>query len=368
MAEHIIEVEGVTFGYDPAEPVIREVSFTIDEPGFVCIIGPNGVGKSTLIKCINGIIKPTEGSVRVLGRDVGDYGLKELARVVGYVPVMTNDFNVMTVLDTVLLGRYSRQRWKTTAEDVDIAYKALEVMEIPHLAMRNFNELSAGQHQKVAIARALASGSRMLMLDEPLSALDARVRMELRYEIRRLVKKLGITVLHVTHDQEEAMSVSDRIVLMRYGTIAESGSPLDIYRKPSSVFAANFIGETNLMECTVSDRSKNGKTKVKLRGGREMRASKTDFNVGDPVVISVRPEHVYSANDGLEATVESIVFMGTYWRIRTLAESRDYVEYNVPADEEIPEVGDTVHLVFNKKAVTVFARPQGGIEEEIRLE
>ena len=99
-----------------------------------------------------------------------------------------------------------------------------------------------------------------------------------------------------------------------------------------------------------------------------MRASKTDFNVGDPVVISVRPEHVYSANDGLEATVESIVFMGTYWRIRTLAESRDYVEYNVPADEEIPEVGDTVHLMFNKKAVTVFARPQGGIEEEIRLE
>ena len=229
-------------------------------------------------------------------------------------------------------------------------------------------ELSGGEQQKVAIARALASGSRMLMLDEPLSALDARVRMELRYEIRRLVKKLGITVLHVTHDQEEAMSVSDRIVLMRYGTIAESGSPLDIYRKPSSVFAANFIGETNLMECTVSDRSKNGKTKVKLRGGREMRASKTDFNVGDPVVISVRPEHVYSANDGLEATVESIVFMGTYWRIRTLAESRDYVEYNVPADEEIPEVGDTVHLVFNKKAVTVFARPQGGIEEEIRLE
>ena len=258
----------------------------------------------------------------------------------------------------------------------DQGEEAMESLSTEYLQLVNMlvragmypRELSGGEQQKVAIARALASGSKMLMLDEPLSALDARVRMELRYEIRRLVKKLGITVLHVTHDQEEAMSVSDRIVLMRYGTIAEAGSPLDIYRKPSSVFAANFIGETNLMECTVSDRSKSGKTKVKLRGGREIRTSKTNFSVGDPVVISVRPEHVYPAIDGLEAEVQSIVFMGTYWRVRTLAESRDYVEYNVPADEEVPEVGDTVHLVFNKKAVVVFARPQGGIEEEIRLE
>ena len=152
MSEHIIEVSGLTFGYGSDEPVIRDISFTIDEPEFVCIVGPNGVGKSTLIKCLNGLIRPTEGTVRVYGRDVGDYKLRELAQVVGYVPVMTGDFNVMTVLDTVLLGRYARQKWRTTPEDIDLAHRSLEVMEIPHLAMRNFNELSAGQHQNVRVS------------------------------------------------------------------------------------------------------------------------------------------------------------------------------------------------------------------------
>lgn len=231
------------------------------------------------------------------------------------------------------------------------------------------SELSGGEQQKVAIARALASGSKLLMLDEPLSALDARVRVELRYELRRIVKKLGITVLHVTHDQEEAMSVSDRIVLMRYGTIAESGSPLEIYRRPKSVFAANFIGETNLLECRVTDWSKSGKTKVALRGGHEFRVSRTDFRVGDAVVVSVRPEHVRpDAEDGIRATVKAVAFRGVYWRVRTLSESSDYIEYDVTADGEVPQVGDTVTLSFDKSATVVFPRPPGGIEEEIRLE
>lgn len=343
---------------------VRDINLEINSGEYVTILGPSGCGKTSLIKVISGIWTPTEGKVYFDGMDVTKVPMED--RDVGYVFQNIALFPHMTLKENVAYSPRVKDQGDEVMESLSTEY--LQLVNMLVRAGMYPKELSGGEQQKVAIARALASGSRMLMLDEPLSALDARVRMELRYEIRRLVKKLGITVLHVTHDQEEAMSVSDRIVLMRYGTIAESGSPLDIYRKPSSVFAANFIGETNLMECTVSDRSKNGKTKVKLRGGREMRASKTDFNVGDPVVISVRPEHVYSANDGLEATVESIVFMGTYWRIRTLAESRDYVEYNVPADEEIPEVGDTVHLVFNKKAVTVFARPQGGIEEEIRLE
>ena len=343
---------------------VRDINLEINSGEYVTILGPSGCGKTSLIKVISGIWTPTEGKVYFDGMDVTKVPMED--RDVGYVFQNIALFPHMTLKENVAYSPRVKDQGDEVMESLSTEY--LQLVNMLVRAGMYPKELSGGEQQKVAIARALASGSRMLMLDEPLSALDARVRMELRYEIRRLVKKLGITVLHVTHDQEEAMSVSDRIVLMRYGTIAESGSPLDIYRKPSSVFAANFIGETNLMECTVSDRSKNGKTKVKLRGGREMRASKTDFNVGDPVVISVRPEHVYSANDGLEAMVESIVFMGTYWRIRTLAESSDYVEYNVPADEEIPEVGDTVHLVFNKKAVTVFARPQGGIEEEIRLE
>ena len=138
MGEPIIEVEGLTFGYD-AHTILHDISFRIDEPGFYCIIGPNGVGKSTLIKCITGHIKPNSGKVSVYGKEVKDYKLSELAKTVGYVPVMNADFNVLTVLDTVLIGRYSHQRWRTTPEDLAIPHGALESMDIGDLAMRYFS-------------------------------------------------------------------------------------------------------------------------------------------------------------------------------------------------------------------------------------
>ena len=343
---------------------VRDISLDINNGEYVTVLGPSGCGKTTLIKVISGIWKPTEGKVYVDGMDVTNIPMED--RDVGYVFQNIALFPHMALRDNVAYSPRVKDQGEEAMDSLSREY--LELVGMMSRAGMFPDEISGGEQQKVAIARALASGSKMLMLDEPLSALDARVRVELRYELRRLVKKLGITVLHVTHDQEEAMSVSDRIVLMRYGAIAEVGTPLEIYRRPRSVFAANFIGETNLLECTVSDKSKNGKTKVKLRGGREVRASKTDFKVGDPVVISVRPEHVYTANDGLEAEVNSVVFMGTYWRVRTTAESRDFIEYNVSSDDEVPEPGDHVNLVFNKKAIVVFERPQGGIEGETRLE
>lgn len=343
---------------------VRDISLDIGNGDYVTILGPSGCGKTTLIKVISGIWTPTEGKVYVDGLDVTNVPMED--RDVGYVFQNIALFPHMDLKDNV---SYS-PRVKDLGEDV-MEERSTEYLELVNMLARAGmfpSELSGGEQQKVAIARALASGSKMLMLDEPLSALDARVRVELRYELRRIVKKLGITVLHVTHDQEEAMSVSDKIVLMRYGSIAEVGSPLEIYRNPKSIFAANFIGETNLLECTVSDKSKMGKTKVRLRGGHEVRVSKTNFNIGEPVVISVRPEHVYPASDGLAAEVLSVVFMGTYWRVRTVAETRDYIEYNISTDDDLPKVGETVYLVFNKRATVVFPRPEGGIEEEIKLE
>lgn len=224
--EHIIEVDDVTFGYEQDRPVISDISFVIDEPEFICVIGPNGVGKSTLIKCLNGLIKPTEGEVRVLGRNVRDYKLKELAQVVGYVPVMTGDFNVMTVLDTVLLGRYSKQKWRTTEDDIDISYKALEVMEIEDLAMRNFNELSAGQHQKVAIARGLVQEPKVLILDEPTSNLDIRHQMYVSSFLKKLSALTGIAVVMISHDLNLAAKYADRIIVMEPpGRIYGIGTP-----------------------------------------------------------------------------------------------------------------------------------------------
>ncbi|MCL1811162.1 MAG: ABC transporter ATP-binding protein [Methanomassiliicoccaceae archaeon] len=343
---------------------VRDISLSIAKGEYLTILGPSGCGKTTLIKVISGIWKPTEGRVFVDGEDVTDIPMED--RDTGYVFQNIALFPNMSIEDNV---GYSPRVRDMPEEEIDrIAKDHLELVKMFDRAGMFPSELSGGEQQKVALARALASGSKMLMLDEPLSALDARVRVELRYEIRRLVKKLGITVLHVTHDQEEAMSVSDRIILMRAGGIQEVGTPLDLYRNPSSIFAAYFIGETNLLECTVMGKTKTGKTAVRLRGGQTVRASKSNFETGDPVVISVRPENVYTANDGLKAEVIGVVFMGTYWRVRTQAETSDYIDYNVSSNDEVPQVGGKVYLVFNKKATKVFARPEEGLEEAIKLE
>ena len=343
---------------------VRNISLSVAKGEYLTVLGPSGCGKTTLIKVISGIWKPTEGRVTVDGEDVTDIPMED--RDTGYVFQNIALFPNMTIRDNV--GYSPRVKDMAQDEVDDISKGHLELVKMFDRAGMFPSELSGGEQQKVAIARALASGSKMLMLDEPLSALDARVRVELRYEIRRLVKKLGITVLHVTHDQEEAMSVSDRIILMRAGGIQEVGTPLDMYRSPKSIFAAYFIGETNLMECTVSGKTRTGKITVRLRGGQAVRASKSDLEVGDPAVISVRPENVYTAKDGLKAEIIGVVFMGTYWKIRTLAETTDYIDYNVSSNDEVPKKGDRVYLVFNKKATKVFARPEEGLEEAIKLE
>lgn len=224
----IIEVENLQFGYDEHQ-VLHDISFSIDEPSFVCIVGPNGVGKSTLIRCLNGLITPSEGVVRVMDRDIQEYELKDLAKVMSYVPVMSSDFNVMTVLDTVLIGRYAHQRWKTTPEDIRIAYKALEAMEIEDLAMRNFNELSAGQHQKVSLARGLVQDPKILILDEPTSNLDVRHQMYVSAFLRLLVRKTGTTVIMVSHDLNLSAKFADRMIVMgKPGVIHSIGEPKDV--------------------------------------------------------------------------------------------------------------------------------------------
>ncbi len=343
---------------------VRDISLDVGNGEYVTVLGPSGCGKTTLVKMISGIWIPTEGKVYVDGNDVTNVAIED--RDVGYVFQNIALFPMMSVKDNVEYSPRVKDLGKEKMEELSQDY--LTLVGMLQRASGFPAELSGGEKQKVAIARALASGSKTLMLDEPLSALDARVRMELRYELRRIVKKLGITVLHVTHDQEEAMSVSDRIVLMRYGSISEVNTPLEMYRHPKSIFAAHFVGETNLIECKVTDWGKSGRTRVTLRGGYEMRVSKTDFRPGDLVVLSVRPEHVYQANAGLEAVVNAVVFMGTYWRVRTKAQSGDPIEYNVPAEGDVPSPGDQVFLVFNRKSTVVFPRPIEGVEEEIRLE
>ncbi len=358
-----IRLENITMRFGDITAV-SDIDLEIRDGEYVTILGPSGCGKTTLIKIVAGILRPTDGKIFVDGKDVTKVPLED--RDTGYVFQNIALFPHMTIRGNAEYGPKVHSVEEGQAESTADEY--LRLVDMLDKAGHFPKELSGGDQQKAALARALASGSRMLMLDEPLSALDARVRMELRYEIRRIVKRLGITVLHVTHDQEEAMSVSDRIILMRKGRIFETGTPLDMYRSPKSIFAAYFIGETNLMECTVESKRKGGGVILRLRNDVPVNVSKSKANVGEIAILSVRPEHVYTATDGLRAQVRDVVFMGTYWRVRTEAESQDYVDYNIPADSEVPETGEQVYLVFNKKASRVFKRPKEGLTEAIKLE
>lgn len=225
----IISVDDIHVSYDKGKDILGGVSFTIDEPEYVCIIGPNGVGKSTLIKAVDGIVKPYSGTVSVYGKDLNEYKLKELSKIIGYVPVMSADFNYLSVLDAVLIGRYSHQKWRTTKEDIEIAIKSLKAMEIEDLAERNFNELSAGQRQKVSLSRGLVQEPRILMLDEPTANLDIRHQIYVSAFLRKLSDKTGITCFTVSHDLNLAAKYATKvIVLQKPGVIHSIGTPKEV--------------------------------------------------------------------------------------------------------------------------------------------
>ena len=225
----ILEIEGLSFGFTSDRMIIEDISYRLDEPKFVCIVGPNGVGKSTLIKCINGFYKPNEGTISISDRFVEEYSLKELAQKIGYVPVSAGDVAYMTVLDTVMVGRYAKQSWKTKSEDIILSHKALESMEVDHLAMSFFNELSAGQHQKVAISRGLVQESEILILDEPTSNLDVRHQVYVMAFLKRLCEVAKITVIMVSHDLNLSSKYADELIVMEPpGRIYTVGTPAEV--------------------------------------------------------------------------------------------------------------------------------------------
>ncbi len=295
---------------------LESISLDVHAREFVVFLGPSGCGKTTLLRAIAGLDIQTSGTIHQGGRDVS--ALPPAERDFGIVFQSYALFPNLSVDDNVGYGLVSRGRPR--AEIRARVAELLTLVGLPDAGAKYPSQLSGGQQQRVALARALAISPGLLLLDEPLSALDARVRHHLRQELRDLQRKLGITTIMVTHDQEEALALADRIVVMNQGAIDQIGTPTEIYRKPASPFVADFIGTMNFLDASVST---PGFVAV---GARSFRVDELNgMRPGTAALVCIRPEDVKTRNvqsgseNALEVEVRSLEFLGSFARARLAA-------------------------------------------------
>lgn len=310
-----VEAKKVTKIFGVGQDGVRAldgVSVTIRENEFFTLLGPSGCGKTTLLRLIAGFDFPTEGEILLYGQDIAP--LPPYKRPVNTVFQNYSLFPHMTVGQNIGFGL--EMLGKPKAEVDKRVTEMLRLVRMEELRNRKTSQISGGQQQRVALARALAPQPKVLLLDEPLSALDYKLRKDMQIELKRLQHETGITFVFVTHDQEEALTMSDRIAVMSKGHILQVGSPRDIYDHPAERFVANFIGETNFLKGTVTGRS-DGKAEVRLScGGASIAATLPEgFSPAGDVTVVVRPEHAQivaaGARGTLNGTVANVVYFGT---------------------------------------------------------
>lgn len=307
---------GKRFG---AFEALKNISLSIEEGEFVCFLGPSGCGKTTLLRAIAGLDPQTSGTIEQAGRDISL--LPPSQRDFGIVFQSYALFPNLTVLKNVAYGLENRRMRREEARKR--AMDLLDMVGLTDQAEKYPAKLSGGQQQRVALARALATSPGLLLLDEPLSALDAKVRLHLRKEIKDLQARLNITTIMVTHDQEEALTMADRIVVMRGGVIEQVGTPDDIYGDPVNPFVADFIGTMNFLPGTLidNDHVRLGRVDVRHSGQNALRLQ--GIRPGMPVTVCVRPEDVEvdtgigdAGVNGMEARVAELDFVGNFFRAR----------------------------------------------------
>ncbi|NKE48280.1 ABC transporter ATP-binding protein [Roseomonas frigidaquae] len=351
MTDVLVRFRAVSKSYDGRAKVVEELNLDVHRGEFLTLLGPSGSGKTTTLMMLAGFEDPTSGRIELEGTRIDT--VPPHRRGIGVVFQNYALFPHMTVAENLAfplsIRRMKREEIATRTQ------RALEMVRLPGFGDRRPQQLSGGQQQRVALARALIFEPKLVLLDEPLGALDKQLREELQAEIRRIHAQLGVTMVYVTHDQAEALTLSDRIAVFNSGRIQQLGTAEAVYEHPANPFVAGFIGENNRLSARVLDA-----TRLRLEDGSTLEAAPHGLPPGMAVLLSIRPERVMlgPAAQGLanaaRARVEEVVYLGDHSRLRLMHAGRTDFVVKLPRQEAVPQPGSVIDLAIPIASVMVF--------------
>jgi spermidine/putrescine transport system ATP-binding protein len=357
-----VELSNVSMDFGTFRAV-DNVSIDIKPGEFFSFLGPSGCGKTTILRMISGFIDPVEGSVKIGGESM--VGVRPNQRPTALIFQNLALFPLMPVWENIAFGL--EVRGVDRAKRRETAERLLELVELPDSADKKIHQLSGGQKQRVAIARALAVEPKVMLLDEPLSALDLKLRQHMRAELRAIQKRTNVTFIYITHDQSEALAMSDRVGVMSQGRLQQVATPQEIYNAPVNGFVASFVGENNIFEGKLSgQRFESDEGAFQVRPGPDAK--------GDNLRMFVRPEHIHLATpgaaevNGIAATVDDVAFEGNFINVRLRSKQGKVLVAELRNDgkTQVPERGAAMSVTFGQANAVVLAGdivPGGGAHE-----
>ncbi|TVP94849.1 MAG: ABC transporter ATP-binding protein [Acholeplasmatales bacterium] len=339
----LVDIQNICKSFDDNE-VLKHINLYIRENEFITLLGPSGCGKTTLLRLIGGFETADEGRILFDGAYLDD--LPPHMRKINTVFQKYALFPHLNVYGNIAFGLKMKKMPK--AETDEAVAKALKLVKLEGFEHRNVKTLSGGQQQRVAIARAVVNKPKLLLLDEPLAALDLKLRQDMQYELKEMQRALGITFVYVTHDQEEALTMSDTVVVMRNGEILQIGTPEDIYNEPKTRFVASFIGESNIIPGTMV------KDYLVTFENHTFACIDKGFGENAPVDVVLRPEDIEltQGDQGIVGTVTDITFKGVHYEIIVMVAEREYIVHST----DMQPVGAKVKLNFDKEDIHVMRR------------